>query len=409
MKKIFTSILAPLLSATMFFGCFGGGDKLTSANVKNLYNNYTNSYITTQDNNKFNSVFKNKLNETENKDFVEENGYIVPTYEKIMYISYVEDFGLNAAILNNNPEETESELVYSQLTQIYQRLFSSIFNYYANYNESFYAYVDDEGIESKEVDLLYKKLDNLIKATEELNKEKTSFENSLINISKNISGRIVLDRVPTLYYRYNKVVDASLEFVNYFKDLHKKYIYKINHYDLPVSENLDKTSVDRYVDEAILLLAEAIYYENVKVFEKNVAVENLHFLNMGYKNNPANWITTEEFENLTFANESGLIYANNIMKSEIANNLKSEESYDVIKDLFTHVASFEQNLQNYKTIYKDANLNNYNQLRDFGKRDGFMLGNLSIKEQSNLMFMKDFAETKIPTLFNALFGVVNKY
>lgn len=409
MKKIITSILAPLLSATMFFGCFGGGDKLTSANVKNLYNNYTSSYITTKNGVKFNSMFKNKLNETENQDFVEEDGYIMPTYEKIMYITYTDDYGLSAAIANDDPSSEESDLVYYQLTQIYQRLFSSIFNYYANYNESFYAYVEDEGIESKEVNLLYKKLDNLVKATDNLNKEKISFENSLINISKNINGRIVLDRMPALYYRYNKVVDASLDFVNYFKDLHKKYIYKINHYELPILENLEKTSVDRYVDEAVLLLAEAIYYENVKVFEKNVVVENLHLLNTDYENNYTNWITTEEFENLTYLNEDNLIYANNIMKSEIANNLKEEESYDAIKDLYTHVASFDQNLQNYKTIYNSANLDNYNQLRDFGKRDGFSLGNLSIKEQSNLMFMNDFATTKIPTLFNALFGVVNKY
>ncbi len=409
MKKIITSILAPLLSATMFFGCFGGGDKLTSANVKNLYNNYTSSYITTKNEQPFNPMFKNKLNITENKDFVVEGDYLKPTYEKIMYISFSDNYGLSAAVKNNDPSNKEEDLLYYQLTQIYQRLLSTIYNYYANHNESFYAFIEDEGVESKEINLLYKKLDNLNKVTDDLNKEIVSFENSLETIHKDIKRPIVLGRIPALYYKYNKVVDASLDFVNYFKDLHKKYIYKINHFDISVLENIEKefasSNVNRYVDEALLLLAESVYYENVKAFEKNVVVENLHLLNTTYKNNHTNWVATEFFENLTLLNEDGFICANNLVKLSAGD----EAAYGAVKDLYTHVASFYQNLQNYKKVYNSSNLDNYNQLRGFGEREDFKFDNLSVKEQSNLKFMEDFSTTKIPTLFNALYGVVNWY
>lgn len=415
MKKIFLFI-APLMSFIMLVGCFGGGNSLTYVNTKNLYANYIDSYITGTGENAKNQVFKFNTVKTgevnDETDYTELNDELVSTFEKVMYITYSNTSSLQDEVLGNTSISGASSYKYRALNEVYQRMLVLIFNYYANHNGRFFEYIDQLELVNTEVNELFARLRNLQKETDKFIQHKESFEKSIFGLS----SPIALGNLDNLYFNYNRLIEASLNFVNYFKDLHKTYFFP--------EDVVTESGVHRLVDEALLMLAEAIYYDNIKSFEEQNTV-NIKGLYGEFATSKYNWILSEDWQKIApYENyrDLGKIiapYKNYAIEIEedsfitLTQALDSEEykemTEELVGELYLYVRNFNQNLKNYKEIFKGTRKDYYRYARkmDNNVPPSFKVENLSVIEKSNILFMQDFSSQSISTMFKALETVIN--
>lgn len=415
MKKIFLFI-APIMSVVMLFGCFGGGNSLTYANSKNLYASYMDSYITGTGANVKNQVFKFNTIKTgqtgDETDYTELGEDLVSTFEKVMYIVYDNSNRLQDEVLGNSTVSGSSSYKYRALNEVYQRMLVLIFNYYANHNGRFFEYIDQLELVNTEVNELFARLRTLQTETNKFVQHKENFEKSIFGLS----SPIALGNLDTLYFNYNKLIEASLNFVNYFKDLHKTYFFP--------TDVITESGVHRLVDEALLMLAEAIYYDNIKAFEGQNTV-NITGLYGNFSTSKYNWILSADWQKVApfenFRDLGKIIAPNKNYAIEVEEDtfvaltqaLDSEEykliAEELVGELYLYVKNFSQNLTNYKEIFNSTRKDYYRYARrmDDNIPPSFKVENLSVMEKSNILFMRDFSSQSVSTMFKALETVIN--
>ena len=402
MKKLLSILIAPLLAVTLFMGCTKV--QHTSQTVSALYVSFMDGYISQGKN----LIFKNNLykNGTENNegDYTLVEEVYVPTYEKVMYIGYNQT-NLAQAVL-----ATDSVTQASQLTTVYQGLLSLIFNYYSNWSSNFYTVINDTEITDEEWNQLYENLYSLTKTTETFVEKREELERDIRMNNNNLESQLVAQKMNAFNATYNDLILSSLTFVNNFKDLHKKYIFNNN--------DITPSSAKRWVDEAMLLLAEGIFYDNVLAFEKNNTVNLIGLqATLNTKDSDYIWFNKSAYYGL-FTYSYG-IYANSNINATVGdttstiaemlvvldnNNELKKEAVTRVEQLKTYVIAYAQSLKNYKTIFNSTNLDNYNHDRNlvtYANIDKF-----SVQEQSNINFLKSFSYNKTATMFSALYQVV---
>lgn len=408
MKKMLAILIAPLLSLIVLFGC--SAPKYTTADVKREFGNFMDSYITDTTNNvfKFNLIPQSSLNDE--GIFNEENLHANFTLEKIMYITY--GSALNAKVNSDLVEINTLNAQYNQLRTVYQTMLSLTYNYYANWSHNFFTNITQTEIEQEEINSLYSKIKDLKKATDEFLNARQALE-SFIQMNS-IDSEIAIPRVSSLNLKFNVLIEKSLSFVNQFKDLHKKYIFN----DTDITAN----SAKRLVDEVILQIAQAVYYDNVKAFEENNGVK-LYELITKFSGNKYNIVTsTNWLQDLTYEHTTGrFIIANSNLEAKISEEftvyhaLTIEAIEEEVKAAaiarVTHLKmlsqSFEQHFKIYKAMFNKVSLTNYNIERELAtKPNSYNPDKLSFEEKANIQAMKNFNSDSIVTLISALFNVM---
>lgn len=413
MKRMLAILVAPLLSLIVLFGCTT--PKYSTADVKKEFGNFMDSYITAATN----DVFKFNLNAQSSLNdegiFSEEELHPNFTLEKIMYITYDNKNGLDAKVnlfRNYSSEQlTDLDAQYNQLKTVYQTLLSLTYNYYANWSHNFYSNITQTEITQEETNSLYNKIKDLKKATDEFITTRKSLE-SFIEMN-NINSEIAIPRVSGLNLKFNNLIEKSLSFVNQFKDLHKKYIFNDN--------VINANSAKRIVDEVILQIAEAVYYDNVKAFEENNGVK-LYELITKFRNVKYNVVTSSRWlQGLTYEYNANTIIANSNLNALVTEDFTVEQALAIeavepeIKasavQKVTHLRmlsqSFTQHFKIYKAMFNEVNLVNYNYERGLVTApNSYKSENLSFEQKSNIDAMKNFNSDNIATLISALFNVM---
>ena len=415
MKKIFALVFAPLLSLLIFFGCTA--PKYTVVDVKLQYASFIDKYIDDD----VNEMFKfNIYPHTSDQDegIFNESEQNAFTLEKIMYLTYDDTYGLNTKINDIYTSEQLEDPLTAQMHQvktIYQSLLSLIYNYYANWSHSFYLNIAETDITQEEINSLYDNIKTLKSATDDLLERKHNLER-IVKMDGIDSTRLIAE-FNTLNYKFNKVIERSLNFVNNFKSLHKKY--------LMTADEITPFYAERLVDEVLLQIAEAVYYDNVKAFEKNNSVKLYELLTLFSGSNPYNLVSNTSgkwLNGLTYEyNETALIANSNINAllsdgettvdealSTDSNPTLKDEAENLISQLKIQSNSFAQNLKVYKSIFNKVNLSDYNYLRGLAVPPAtFDAESLSALEKANINILKSFGTDNLAGLIDILFTVVN--
>ncbi len=222
MRKIFGLILSiiAVICPMIITGCTVGrsGD-----DIKNLYtiikNNHTD--IDTGDNDIF------------------DDSYTI----NISYIDRIENITLATADTSN------AKNLYT-LSNFYNSLFQAIFRYFENWNESFFNNIDK--VSTGELGELYAKLNSLNLSLIDLSDAKQILEDAVVlNGVDNVSSHYITSYI----YLLNNVVEDSIEFVQYFRELHMSHIFR--------DDTLSSNAVSRTIDEMNLTIARIIYIDNI--------------------------------------------------------------------------------------------------------------------------------------------------
>lgn len=414
MKKIVSLLIAPLLAVSMLFGC--SKVEYTATDVQDVFNEYMDSYISSGENDLFlNNVITTGA-EGDETDSYTESEITYRTHEKIMYITYEEDdYHLNSAV-KSTVGTAINTIKAQQLRQVYQRILSLTFNYYAEWNENFYQNIGDTEITPEELNALHELVFDLKDETDAFVAQKLELEREIRINENHLSGALVSAKFDEFNTAYNNLVKSSFAFVNEFKNLHKKYIFN--------TTDITPNTAKQLVDESLLMIAEAVFYDNVLAFQNNTATE-LQFMNNVSEaeyTNRYNWLSKTNWQYLTLTDENNDLYANTNTEAQLSEESSEtvganlvlqteykEQAVKRVQELRTYANSFAQDLQNYKTIFKNASKTNYNYARGLADASSaFDENKLSYQEQSNLQYMKNFSASKIFGMFNALFQVMEK-
>ena len=408
MKKIVSLLIAPLLAVSMLFGC--SKVEYTATDVQDVFNEYMDSYISSGENDLFLNNVITTGSEGDETDSYTESEITYRTYEKIMYITYEDDYYLNSAV-KSTVGTAINTIKAQQLRQVYQRILSLTFNYYAEWNENFYQNIGDTEITPEELNALHELVFDLKDETDAFVAQKLELEREIRINANHLSGALVSAKFDEFNTAYNNLVKSSFAFVNEFKNLHKKYIFN--------TTDITPNTAKQLVDESLLMIAEAVFYDNVLAFQNNTATE-LQFMNNVSEaeyTNRYNWLSKTNWQYLTLTDENNNLYANTNTKAQLSEESSEtvganlvlqteykEQAVKRVQELRTYANSFAQDLQNYKTIFKNASKTNYNYARGLADASSaFDENKLSYQEQSNLQYMKNFSASKIFGMFNALF------
>ena len=414
MKKLLSLLLVPLLSATVFFGCFNKAE-YSSAQVNAKFAEYMDSYISYGQNNvfKYNLFAKSSELDEETLALTESlpNSYI---YEKIMYITYDNTNSLNSAVNATHGVILGGNLnvQYHQLKTVYQKILSLTFNYYANWAPNFYAHSDN--VTKKESTALYNKLEALMSENESFVTEKNRLELE-INSSAGLNSTIMGSLLNEFNYKYNRLIEKSFSFVNYFMNLHKKYNFP--------TETINLQSAKRLVDETALKIAESVYYDMVKAFETTNRVVLYQLASGSYETEGRyNLLLSPVWNAIIPVTPTSLLFSN-VLDVEVAEEVTVQnilESEDADQELVTLVQNkiktlnntnrlFDQQYALYKKAYSNVNMLYYNAYRSLSTNSLFEFSTLSLKEQGNLNLLRDFNYNYVALLGNALNEVKNLY
>lgn len=233
MKKIFIVIALIIISVPLFFAC-GGNPNKTILEVESRYQEMINKY------------------KNENAYFFGEE---LQGLGKTIVIKY-NDAELSNSITNGTGYNDLS-LRLTALDDVQANLLKYVFRYYENWNESFFDNLAMYDYEQKELNELFAKMEELDNSLAAFKDKKTSFENEMVALILEGSKETVVSQFT---YEYNKLIEKSIEFIEYFIDMHLKYMFNTT------TDISNINSGQRQLDEAYFSLAKFVYYANVNVY-----------------------------------------------------------------------------------------------------------------------------------------------
>ena len=395
LKKILGILLIPTMVISIFAGC---GKDHNLADVKKLYNRMIDKYSYEVDaaNQEKDSYFF--------KTIVVGDKAMPGVKLEIKYkgeLAKVHQLENSYASLKDDDKNLYNR--YYALVAIEQRLLDWIYNYYDNWDDNLYESEKiSKDVKKSDVEKLYKNLKKLDKAIGKFAVEKSKAEDEIDSIS--FEGAINLT---SFTYAFNDLIEASLNFVNTFRDIHVKYIW--NTYTFGENVGANKTLLNRIIDEAYLNMAQVIYYENVKTFEysecdlnpliqlvdETVYSEEIIYplLNeaTALKNGKSAVLVSAAGGARMFNAEDVVLNPN---KSTDANGDPVAETYDDrLQDYIYFLKAFNQKVNIYKRVYKDFDIYEYNQVRLGLGAVNFetYVNGLDRVERANLALLQDFA------------------
>ncbi|MDY5041621.1 MAG: hypothetical protein SPF07_01420 [Eubacteriales bacterium] len=383
MKKGYYSLLALPLVATMFLaGC--GKTTRNALELKTLHAETVSAY----DNGTTNTYFKKTGSaETEEKD------YFVVQYNE----------GITNYQNSTNEEDKSTDLYkrYNQLKSVYGRTMSLAYAYYADFRNVFYENIESKKPDAKELTELYDRLKTFQRELASFNANKLDLEREteLFGAGSSIIGA----SVDKFNYSYTNLIKVTLNFVNYFKDLHVKYFYSED-------QTIDKSYALRVYDEGLLSMANYIYKGYLNSLVKNGTAKVLDLLDA--KQSVGTLFNPEKNKQLNYI----IVTGNNscvTLKENFLNSLDNgdETNINAVKEYESQLNMFNRYFKLYNKVYDKVDMEKYNTFRfntdstyksSVEDNEEKYLNSLSVVDSANARVMINFEKETVPTLLNAL-------
>jgi len=232
MKRFYIVIALILSSISLFFAC--GNPNKTILEVETRYQEMINKY------------------KNEDAYFFGEE---LDNFGKTIVIKY-NDAELSNSILNGTGD-SDLSLRLTALNNVQANLLKYIFRYYENWSESFFDNLSMYDYEQKELNELFAKMEKLDNSLNYFKTKKTTFENEMMAVALERSKETVVSQFT---YEYNKLIESSIEFVEFFRNMHLKHIFSTT------TDISNINSGQRQLDEAYFSLAKFVYYSNVYAY-----------------------------------------------------------------------------------------------------------------------------------------------
>ncbi|MBR4745268.1 MAG: hypothetical protein IK070_00980 [Clostridia bacterium] len=403
-NKILSLLLAPVLATGILAGC-GESDKIADAYT--TYKNMQASYATLGQ-----VVQTTSENPYEYPRYVsaESDLYYVKNVDGQYELTYLVDATYDVTLLSNvnvahiRAKEDITELTkgdnvydgYYGVLKVQDTVVKAVYNYYNNHAANFYKIMEGVKVEKADAKELNKRADALQRATATFHAAKDVFETSVTTAGGvNVHGFIFNGYAKS----YNDFIETSLNFVEYFKDLHIKYVIKEDAY-----KNGDDT--ERVKDEMILNVAKVLYMEDLKAFNySDCDLSDLTHdlvMNTTVQNNYAKLL--QELLNLeTSTNPSSAGKVFELLNAHTT-MLSTEESV-VFKAI---VEAFNKKVALYENVYGQVKMYEYNRARSgYGTVDKETFMNSQTAEmQSKYNFIDDFYNYTFSQYANYILSLV---
>lgn len=372
MKKIYSLLILPVIAIMCFAGC-NNKTQRTALECKQLIESTVVKYN-----------YVNENDETLNWYFTDIDASEESKNYKF-YVTYDNTCKLNA-IANEYYENSMGEMSedlkvrYKQLTTVYAPTLTMAYNYYLNWNQRFYEFAGEKEIDSKEMTELFDRIKAFSRELEDFHIAKINLEREVELFGLN--SEILSASVDTFNYSYNKLISSTLNFVNYFKDLHVKYYFS--------GENIevDASYAKRLYDESLLQIANYAYYDILNSHNKNSVVNLTQISNNSTRNIFAGAV--EDFASKDKV--AGL-------KEDFTSVTFTEEAKQVVNQFETTLTSYKKFFDIYKKVYDKFDWEKWNLFVFEG------LGNYdeaSAEELANKNIIDNFESNKVYNLINAM-------
>lgn len=388
MKKGYYSLLALPLVATMFLaGC--GKTTRNALELKTLHADTVSAY----DNGTTNTYFKkNGLAETEEKD------YFVVQYNE----------GITAYQTGNKESEKDTDLYkrYNQLKSVYGRTMSLAYAYYSDFRNVFYENIESKKPNAKELTELYDRLKTFQRELASFNANKLDLEREteLFGTGSSIIGA----SVDKFNYSYTNLIKVTLNFVNYFKDLHVKYFYSED-------QTVDKSYALRVYDEGLLSMANYIYKGYLNSLVKNGTAKVLDLLDAQQSVGTLFSQSNNDLEKIIITSNDNCVTLNGNFLTALDEG--NENNVNAVKDYESQLNMFDRYFKLYNKVYDKVDMEKYNTFRfntdstynsTIENNEEKYLNSLSVVDAANARVMINFEKDTVTTLLNALSEINTK-
>lgn len=388
MKKGYYSLLALPLVATMFLaGC--GKTTRNALELKTLHAATVSAY----DNGATNTYFKKTGSaETEEKD------YFVVQYNE----------GITNYQNSTNEKEKSTDLYkrYNQLKSVYGRTMSLAYAYYADFRNVFYENIESKKPNAKELTELYDRLKTFQRelASFNVNKLDLERETELFGAGSSIIGA----SVDKFNYSYTKLIKVTLNFVNYFKDLHVKYFYSED-------QTVDKSYALRVYDEGLLSMANYIYKGYLNSLVKNGTAKVLDLLDAQQSVGTLFCQNNNDLEKIIITSNDNCVTLNSNFLTALDEG--NENNVNAVKDYESQLNMFNRYFKLYNKVYNKVDMEKYNTFRfntdstynsSVADNEEKYLNSLSVVDAANARVMINFEKDTVTTLLNALSEINTK-
>ena len=292
---------------------------------------------------------------------------------------------------------------YYGILKVQDSIANGVYNYYNNWANRFYYSIAKCKVDKNEVKEFNKRMDNLVNVTRAFNNAKRVFETSCTTASGTNVHTFVFNSFAKVY---NDFIECSINFVDYFKTLHLKYVIGDNAY--VISEQAGSDSVQRIKDEAILNIAKVLYYENLK--SANYSDCNLSDLTKDLVESENADALTNKYAKVLFK------YLNKttstLNKSDGAIWVANGAALDALVDETVFKAinlSFNQKYWLYKKVYDSVDMYAYNRARSgYGNvtKEAF-INTQSAELKTKYSFIDDFFSYTFSEYANKVLDCIN--
>ncbi len=389
MKKGYYSLLALPLVATMFLaGC--GKTTRNALELKTLHADTVSAY----DNGTTNTYFK-KIGSAE----TEEKDYFIVQYNK----------GITDYQTSTDEKDTSTDLYkrYNQLKSVYGRTMSLAYAYYADFRNVFYENIESKKPNAKELTELYDRLKTFQRELASFNANKLDLEREteLFGAESPIIGA----SVDKFNYSYTNLIKVTLNFVNYFKDLHVKYFYSED-------QTIDKSYALRVYDEGLLSMANYIYKGYLNSLVKNGTAKVLDLLDAQQSVGTLFSQNNKDLEKIIITGNYGCVTLNNDFLNDLDDG--NENNINAVKDYESQLNMFDRYFKLYNKVYDKVDMEKYNTFRfntdstynssTIQDNEEQYLNSLSVVDAANARVMINFEKDTVTTLLNALSEINTK-
>ena len=388
MKKGYYSLLALPLVATMFLaGC--GKTTRNALELKTLHADTVSAY----DNGTDNTYFKKTGSaETEEKDY--------------FVVQYNEGITNYQNSTNEKDKSTDLYKRYNQLKSVYARTMSLAYAYYADFRNVFYENIESKKPNAKELTELYDRLKTFQRELASFNANKLDLEREteLFGAGSSIIGA----SVDKFNYSYTNLIKVTLNFVNYFKDLHVKYFYSED-------QTIDKSYALRVYDEGLLSMANYIYKGYLNPLVKNGTAKVLDLLDAKQSVGTLFSQNNNDLAKIIMTGNYGCVTLNGDFLKALDNG--NENNINAVKDYESQLNMFNRYFKLYNKVYNKVDMEKYNTFRfntdstynsSVADNEEKYLNSLSVVDSANARVMINFEKETVPTLLNALKTINSK-
>ncbi len=368
-NKIICCLILPFVAISCLSGC--GGDR-SSADILNKYSSIKDAY-------KSSGIFGSVDGDTT-------SNAINITHSDEGEIANLKKFDAKSTDSNyvNQLAEKDENLAtrYLVLVNFQYPLLNRVFEYYEGMSENFFNNTDILDVDKKEMKTLYNKLEDLEDAIATFKVAKTKFEQTVEVMT---FGGVVRADVTSYAYSVNLLIEQSLDFVGYFKELNTKYLYSGE-----ITEENKISYARHYFYEADYNLTEIMYYRYFK------ACNNINECDLCYINNGAGYGNYDHINHYAWEFLLDVMTDNykHLYNAEFYDGLADsgkDISVEKLEDFDTAKKGFLQKTKIYKIVYENMDYYTFNSHILTNDMEAYKKS-VSKVEQANIQLMEEYYE-----------------